>query len=95
MSRLIDADALCDKLESIGWWDNRDRDTAETSVMYSPTISPENLRPHGKWIVLVHDEESGCDIFGCSECRKVTGIVKPRWKWCPECGAKMEGEIYG
>ena len=36
--RLIDGDALWGKVETTGWWDNRDRDTVErfvSSALYS------------------------------------------------------------
>ena len=42
---------------------------------------------HGHWI-----EKNGKYI--CSECGelcKQTAIGKPRWNYCPSCGAKMDG----
>lgn len=94
--RLIDADALWDKLESIGWWDNRDRDTAETSVMCSPTINPENLRSRGTWEGSADgyaDGELVYDTWTCSECGYTVETDDPDalFKFCPNCGAKMEG----
>ena len=50
---------------------------------------------HGRWIA------SGCGFDCCSECRKVyadgylTAMgIKPRtqFSYCPNCGAKMDGE---
>jgi len=32
------------------------------------------------------------DYFACSECHKGEYAIKPRWHFCPECGAKMDGE---
>ena len=54
------------------------------------TLSPESLRPQGEWVVLVHDEKSDCDVFGCGNCKTAVGIIRPAWKFCPNCGAKME-----
>lgn len=89
--RMIDADAMREDWLYNG--ENEyvyDTNAVLDSIDSQPTIDPESLRQRGEWVVLKHDEESGCDIFGCSECRKVTGIVKPRWEWCPECGDKMD-----
>ena len=38
--RLIDADAVFDNLERIGWYDNADRDIAEDLVLDAPTFIP-------------------------------------------------------
>lgn len=46
--RMIDGDALWDKVETTGWWDNRDRDTVERFVSNMPTIDPEAQPP--RWI---------------------------------------------
>ena len=36
--RLIDGDSLFDKLESVSWFDNADRDIAEKAVLDMPTV---------------------------------------------------------
>ena len=47
----------------------------------------------GKWI---ETKEWGGRNFCCSECRFCfivdTYMLKPMWNYCPNCGAKMEGE---
>lgn len=55
-----------------------------------PTIDPESLRPHGEWVGLTIDNYSDCAIFECSQCKTATGILRPTWKFCPHCGARME-----
>ena len=37
------------------------------------------------------------DIWSCSECDEVFDEwdEKPTWKYCPECGARMEGATEG
>ena len=31
------------------------------------------------------------DYYVCSECHKGEYPIKPRWNYCPNCGAKMNG----
>lgn len=40
----------------------------------------------GKWL---KQKLCGEDIVDCSECKT---IGSPQWKWCPVCGAKMDGK---
>lgn len=56
-----------------------------------PTIDPESLRPHGRWIN-IHDGN-----FICSCCKNQVNIVDMMshplmigYLYCPYCGAKME-----
>lgn len=52
-----------------------------------PTIDPESLRPHGKWIEspsTVPFQTYKCSVCGCE-------ILYEDTKYCPYCGAKMEG----
>lgn len=52
--------------------------TALYEIYNAPTIDPVK---HGKWII-----SDGCVC--CSEC----GEPNMEWNYCPNCGAKMEGE---
>ena len=97
MSRLIDADAIKYKMlykedwlkgtgvEKQGVW--------KEDIDSMPTIDVEPVR-HGKWI----DEGRYADFFPhhawrCSECGKyVIEIDVPWYKFCPECGARMDEE---
>ena len=40
---------------------------------------------HGRWLPQVVLGEKAWD---CSECKT---LGSPHWKWCPVCGAKMQG----
>ena len=40
---------------------------------------------HGRWLPQV---VLGQKAWDCSECKT---LGSPHWKWCPVCGAKMEG----
>ena len=50
-----------------------------------PTADVAEVR-HGRWI---KQKLLGIEVVDCSEC-KMLGI--PEWKWCPVCGAKMDGK---
>lgn len=93
MRRLIDANALWEKFESEPWYDNADRDEiALPMVLDAPTVEAEPV-VHGRWL------DGGKTFFGeqknyiCSNCHSHTGIVK--FNYCPNCGAKMDGDGNG
>jgi rubrerythrin len=55
-----------------------------------PSIQPE--RKTGHWVK--SDMQRWYDVWLCSECGEKTDssvMSKPRYKYCPMCGAKMEG----
>lgn len=92
--RLIDADTLAELLKreaehheadgllerSYGVMD------AYMDVLQAPTVHPEPPKM-GKWEIRVIWPPDGEDCY-CSECGK--GECLPYWKYCPNCGAKME-----
>ena len=101
MSRAIDADALKEAIVSNVYpvtddFNSRDygmfwTSGIEIAIDEQPTIEPERKR--GKWIRVY----SRPDVFKylgwtCSECGTQTGEeYAPQWfKYCPECGARME-----
>ena len=66
-------------------------------IVNAPTVDAVEV-VHGRWIA------SGCGFDCCSECRKVYADVyltemgiKPRtqFNYCPNCGAKMDGDSDG
>lgn len=50
---------------------------------------------HGKWFS--QEYLDGCYCTECSECGAWfdPDVEKKGWKYCPKCGAKMDGEIDG
>lgn len=65
-----------------------------------PTVDPESLRPRGIWEGSADgyaDGELVYDTWACSECGYTVDTDDPDelTKFCPNCGAKMEGGIYG
>ena len=48
---------------------------------------------HGRWEYM-HDS-----IFNCTNCGSIhiveTSMGNPKWRYCPNCGAKMDGDGNG
>lgn len=101
MPRLIDADALDDVIQILNeknWGITRaDYKMIDAVIFEFPTIEE---RKKGKWI---WDGESRREYpYKCSECGEIdyyaflydaeTRTYKQQDKFCPNCGAKMEGE---
>ena len=51
------------------------------------TIPSDDVAPvrHGRWLPQV---VLGQKAWDCSECKT---LGSPHWKWCPVCGAMMDG----
>ena len=81
--RLIDADELKEAmLEESDWWENADVWVAHDVIAKTPTVEPVK---RGKWLSICNNEGNEC-----SECGyKYFGS---RYKYCPCCGAKMDGD---
>ena len=93
--RPIDADTLWKVFENSEWRDNADRDAAQDLLNKVPTVDVEPVR-HGRWETKEYTTEDSFDDWivihheeVCSECGKGQG---ERSKFCPNCGAKMDGE---
>lgn len=95
--RLIDADALAKSLEKEReYLINRGLVGAEDVICHhalplienAPTIDALKAdRPRGEWIG--NNLDGTFKVWDCSEC----GIhMETRWNFCPNCGAKMDGE---
>ena len=91
---LIEADSLWKTFENAGWWDNADRDIAQDLLDQAPLVDAEPVR-HGQWETKEYTTEDSFDDWivihheeVCSECGKGQG---ERSKFCPNCGAKMDG----
>ena len=86
--RCIDADALRDRLQNLGYDDWNQGATTTWAEAFNecadmvdeqPTIEPE--RKKGKWINIRHD-----NIAECDQC----GITGRAWmNFCFDCGADM------
>jgi len=54
------------------------------TILTTPIIDPDSLRPKGRWIGHNRGENNWVE---CSEC---STVGSPFWKCCPVCEAKME-----
>lgn len=92
-ARLIDADALYNRLEcryknSYGSV-HRAYGIAIDEVCDAPTIAPESLVVHGRWEKF--DTSSGIITrVRCSCCAGTEPLVFENRPYCPHCGAKMD-----
>ena len=69
-----------------------DKKTIEQIIDEQPTIEPE--RKTGHWVYRPEWSKYS-DVWSCSECGEKTSqsvMGEPRFKYCPMCGAKMEGD---
>lgn len=94
MARLIDADALIAKQASIAkHFAKSDAQKALMGrVMYNtecaPTVDAVPVA-HGRWYEIRDYSQAGLISFECSECGRLCITL---YKYCPYCGAKMDGE---
>lgn len=86
--RLIDADALCAKCKEAKCNYIGCKDPGNCAAAEMPTIDAEPVR-HGRWIRL------GPNWYECSACKERTSIFSGAKNYCPNCGAKMEGDKDG
>ena len=61
------------------------REDAADCIFYMDAADVAPVR-HGLWIPLVLIGQKAWD---CSECK---ALGSPHWKWCPDCGCKMDLE---
>lgn len=99
MSRLIDADRINFYKATVarGMHSFENVEIVEKfQIDRMPTIDPESLRPRGTWEGTADgyaDGELVYDTWTCSECGYTVDTDDPDdlTKFCPNCGAKMEG----
>ena len=94
--RLIDADKLEKQLDNEKWMDNYDRDfIVGVALDEAPTVDAAPV-VHGEWIV---DDTVYCGAgkrwYKCTSCneRVFTAVKGSKgYRFCPNCGARMDGE---
>jgi rubrerythrin len=74
--------------------DERDKKAIKICIAVldeAPTIDPESLRQKGRWEE--HDTSRyGAPAYVCSRCYDIWESIQIKnMKYCPSCGAKMEG----
>ena len=58
---------------------------AAATIADMPTLDVAPVR-HGRWVHL------GPNYYECTSCKETTSIFSGTKKYCPNCGAKMNGE---
>ena len=90
--RLIDADALIEHLKNDPLFDLVEQYGLTSVIETEITIEAEPVR-HGQWIGISDGDADGYPVYDeweCSECGVVFEDEKPPYKYCPNCGAKMD-----
>lgn len=92
MTRLIDAEKL---KKHYAWWeDDERRHLFDQIVDAQPTVEAEPVR-HGMFIGTEYDGYAdGYPVYyewKCSECGCVFEEEEPTYRYCPHCGARMDG----
>ena len=96
--RLIDADELQSALKKMQKWvvvkDNYHNegysyDQVHFAIDNAPTVDAEPVR-HGVW---TGKPIGGYSTVRCSVCGHAFFYNNGKWKYCPNCGAKMDKEI--
>lgn len=88
--RLIDANALDKALEGTIIRFHFDKVRMFRLIENAPTIDPENLRPHGKWILIMQKVHSGRGRNYTHYCSNCGQHGYDDYKSCPHCDAKMD-----
>ena len=105
--RLIDANALDAKLDELmqRYAAQGRKEVAEdynfvrTVLLTAPTVDAVEV-VHGRWIPLEYDGYADgnpvWDLWECSECQEEhSGDEDTLTPYCPNCGAKMDGDGNG
>ena len=87
MSEYIKKEDLLKEIAKIGGnpWSEWETAGVFYLVNRQPTYTRYDLIPHGRW----ENQDSSYTRFRCSNCK--CNNFSGRWKYCPACGAKMDG----
>ena len=72
-------------MQAHAWVDNDDMDIACEQIDAAPTVPAEVVR-HGYW----KRDDTWHDLYFCSACIGRDHYNKPKHKYCPDCGARMD-----
>ena len=88
--RLVDGDALSKETGKL-WSEMPDGEELSKELMkainHAPTVDAAPVK-HGRWV----EETDRVNHWHCSNCIVVWGVTHRAFKYCPNCGAKMDLE---
>ena len=87
MSKYIDADALLNNLPD----DLPYKASVKRVLIQAPTADVVEVR-HGEWKTPTTINGRAFNVPHCSVCDGIPCGVDENTKYCPNCGAKMDGE---
>lgn len=90
--RMIDANRLVQYINADPYLTESEQSYVRCSVSRQPTVDAVEM-VHGEWVI----ERSPVEAeFKCSECGylyiNADSYAKEEYNYCPNCGAKMDGE---
>ena len=89
MSDYIKREDVLNIIDTAGFWEEEDKEVACTCVNQTPAADVAEVR-RGYW--------SWCteNLYRCTACNTKTRVdecmEEPMYKYCPNCGAKMDKE---
>ena len=93
--RLIDGDAVYAKINKLRDADKLNGyelillDTVLAAIKFSDTVDAVK---HGHWSQYAEPHEDGKGLYICSVCNEMYVMHDDEYKFCPSCGAKMDGD---
>ena len=90
--RMIDACALNREIDNCDFESMLDYDAICEQIIQAPTIDAVEV-VHGEWVQIGYDK--AMDRITCSVCKEYWNICDndtETFNYCPNCGAKMDGD---
>ena len=79
------------------WWPHAVgiKDNIVAVIKEAPTVDAVEV-VHGRWVEKIKDERFGDEwdeiaLYECSVCKSEFVEGMGAWRYCPNCGAKMDG----
>lgn len=99
MAEYIEREATIELLRSLGSRDyRREKGTIQDAikmVSFSEYTPAADVAPvvHGSFIHIGPRFAGGVDWWNCSICGSLVSGVETQFRYCPHCGAKMDGGV--